>query len=124
MTICGIEMRPVDPADLAEYDWAMREAVVARVATVNAAPTDSVTVNTQTQPPAVKARSRGVIDLRRQTQTSFAPEGNCWQAVAACIIGVPLDELPSQADIERRQASYNNALNRYLTKHHRLLSFR
>ena len=77
----------------------------------------------------------------RQTQSSLAPYGNCWQTAVACVLEVPAAELPAQNEIERFAEEerarlraegrdwpswlswlcYRNSLNRYLAQHHRLL---
>lgn len=59
------------------------------------------------------------------TQTELNP-GNCWQTALACILGVPAESLPPQAEIEgwhwgRSRASYWNILQHYLRAHHRLV---
>lgn len=54
-------------------------------------------------------------------QTSLeVPRGNCWQTCVACILDLPAEALPPQAETERFPR-YMNALNAYLEKHHNLM---
>lgn len=54
-------------------------------------------------------------------QTSLeAPRGNCWQTAVACILDLPAEALPAQADVEKFPR-YSNTLNAYLERHHNLM---
>lgn len=69
--------------------------------------------------------------MLKLTQTSLYPKGNCWQTAVACLLDIPAEQLPSQADsyyskIDRDSGettwhmNYNNRLQAYLKKHHKL----
>jgi len=64
--------------------------------------------------------------MRELTQSSLMP-GNCWQTAVACVLDLDPEMLPSQAryDVAARSFSgwggYQNVLNGYLAKHHRMM---
>lgn len=68
---------------------------------------------------------------QRLTQTTFGTEGNCWQTCCAMLLGVELDALPPQCEYDKFRLKengarewygpgYNNVLQAYLYRHHRV----
>jgi hypothetical protein len=69
--------------------------------------------------------------MRELTQTSLHPNGNCWQTCVACLLDLDPEELPPQADYDKRRQredgswetygpSYDVPLGAYLRDHHSL----
>lgn len=58
--------------------------------------------------------------MLRLTQTNTEP-GNCWQTAVACVLEVPLEDLPDQVGIEASGERYWNFLGAYLEAHHGMM---
>lgn len=71
--------------------------------------------------------------MRRLTQTSLYPNGNCFQTAVACVLDVDLDAVPAQAKHDHKWTDaagethygphFQNSLGLYLRKHHGLIYF-